>query len=169
MGVFIWHQWAQYVAIFASIYTVWAGIWGLFFRKFFWDFVSGTLMPGPNNSVNGLPCADANPCGIIPSKSDSIFIELIVTAPIIQIFAIIFGITHLILELLPAIRSMSIYRSFPLRIVTYTLQASLAVLFYQGTNGAVYTFTAVIGFVVAQVKGEIVEEAQQQRGGEGKA
>jgi len=167
MGIFIWHQWAQYVAIFASIYTVWAGIWGLFFRKFFWDFVNGTLMPGPNNAFNGLPCADANPCGIVPAKSDSIFITLIVTAPIIQLLAMTLGITHLLLELLPQIRQYAIYRSFVLRIVTYTLQTFFAVLFYQGVNGAIYTFVAVIGFTVAQMRGEIVEEAREQRGRSG--
>jgi len=171
MGAFIWHQWAQYVAIFASVYTVWASVWGLFFRKFFWDFVAGTLQPGPTNS-NGLPCADANPCGIVPAKGDQIFISLIVNAPIIQIIALVFGITHLFLELTPQIRHMSIYRSFPLRIVTYTLQAFFAVLFYQGTNGAIYTTTAVVGFIVAQIKGEIMvdvleERAKAARGGAG--
>jgi len=164
MGVFIWHQWAQYVAIFASIYTLWAGIWGIFFRKFFWDFVNGSFMPGPTNAFNGRPCFDNNPCGIIPAKSDSIFITLIVTAPIIQIISIVFAITHLFLELAPQIRRFGVYRSWAMRIVTYTLQTFFAVLFYQGTNGALYSFVAVIGFTMAQIKGEIVEEAQAQRG-----
>lgn len=167
MGIFLWHQWAQYVGIFASVYTVWAGIWGLFFRKFFWDFVQGTLMPGPTNAFNGLPCADENPCGIIPAKSVSIFITLIVTVPIIQLLAIFFGLTHLMLECLPQVRQYSLYRSFALRIVTYTLQTFFAVLFYQGTNGAIYSFVAVIGFTVAQMRGEIVEEAREQRGRSG--
>jgi hypothetical protein len=87
MGEFIWHQWAQYVAIFASICqcsintsyrlrlppiptpffvdTAWAAIWGIFFRKFFWDFVNGQLMPGPLNEFNGRPCALDNQCGIV--------------------------------------------------------------------------------------------------------
>jgi vacuolar-type H+-ATPase subunit I/STV1 len=164
MGVFIWHQWAQFVGIFASIYTIWAGIWGIFFRKFFWDFVNGTVMPGPNNANNGRPCFDNNPCGIIPAKSDSIFITLIVTAPIIQIISIAFGITHLFVELAPQIRKYRVYRSWAARIVTYTLQSFFAVLFYQGTNGALYSFVAVIGFTVAQFKGEVIEEAKQQRG-----
>lgn len=163
MGIFLWHQWAQYVGIFASVYTVWAGIWGIFFRKFFWDFVNGTLMPGPTN-VDGRPCFDDNPCGIVPAKSDAIFITLIVKAPIIQIIAIIFGITHLIIELAPQVRKLAIYRSWAIRIVTYTLQTFFAVLFYQGTNGAIYSFVAVIGFTVAQMRGEIAEEARIQRG-----
>jgi len=124
-------------------------------------------MPGPNNAFNGLPCADANPCGIIPAKSDSIFITLIVKAPIIQLLAIFFALSHLMLELVPHIRQYAVYRSFVLRIVTYTLQTFFAVLFYQGTNGALYTFVAVIGFVMAQIRGEIVEEARIQRGRSG--
>jgi len=163
MGEFIWHQWAQYVAIFASIYVLWAGTWGIFYRKFFWDFVQGTFMPGPVN-FDGRPCALDNPCGIVPAKADSIFITLIVTAPIIQLLSLLFGITHLTLELLPHARKHAVYRSFVLRIVTYTLQAFLSVLYYQGTNGALYSFVAVLGFGVAQCKGEIVEEAKEQRG-----
>ena len=71
------------------------------------------------------------------------------------------------LELLPHVRQYAIYRSFALRIVTYTLQTFFAVLFYQGTNGALYTFVAVIGFTMAQIRGEIVEEARVQRGSSG--
>jgi hypothetical protein len=48
--------------------------------------------------------------------------------------------------------------------VTYTLQTFVTVLYYQGTNGALYSFVAVLGFVVAQCKGEMVEEAKEQRG-----
>jgi hypothetical protein len=51
-----------------------------------------------------------------------------------------------------------------LRIVTYTMQTFFTVLFYQGTNGAIYSFVAVIGFTAAQMRGEIVEEAKEQRG-----
>jgi len=168
MGEFIWHQWAQYVAIFACIYTVWAGIWGVLYRKFFWDFVQGTFMPGPTN-FDGLPCALNNPCGIVPAKSDSIFISLIVTTPILQLLSILFALTHLTLELLPHVRKLAVYRSFVLRIVTYTLQTFVTVLYYQGTNGALYSFVAVIGFTVAQFKGEMIQEAKEQRGrgGEG--
>jgi len=66
-----------------------------------------------------------------PAKSDSIFITLIVTAPIIQIISIAFGITHLFVELAPQIRKYRVYRSWAARIVTYTLQSFFAVLFYQ--------------------------------------
>lgn len=99
-----------------------------------------------------------------PAKQDQLFINLIVNAPVIQIMAMMFGIAHLFLELLPQIRTTSIYRSFPLRIVTYTLQALFTVMFYQGTNGAIYSATAVVGYIMATAKGEVVEEAKEQRG-----
>jgi len=169
MGVFIWHEWARYVGIFASVYTVWASIWGIFFRKFFWDFVNGTLQPGPLNT-NGIPCFDDNPCGIVPAPGDAIFITMIVKAPVIQIVSLLFGLAHLGLELLPFLKKSGIYRSFVLRVVTYTLQTVFAVLFYQGVNGALYSFTAMIGFLVAQMKGEIWADVRESRGrGGGKA
>jgi hypothetical protein len=54
-----------------------------------------------------------------------------VTAPIIQIFSLLFAITHLALELLPYARQFAVYRSFVLRIVTYTMQTFVTVLYYQ--------------------------------------
>jgi len=169
MGAFIWHQWARYPAIFASVYTVWAAIWGIFYRKFFWDFVNGTNMPGPTNTFTGLKCSYVNPCGIVPASQDAVFEDIIVRAPIVQIIALVFGLSHLLLELLPQIKMSAAYRSFVLRAVTLTLQAFFAVLFYQGTNGAVYSLVAVVGFVIAQVKGEEWEEVKQNRGKGGKA
>ena len=68
MGKLIWHEYSRLVAITASVCecipyhaelffypvnrlysrgilidTFWAGFWGLIWRKFFWDFVGGTM------------------------------------------------------------------------------------------------------------------------------
>ncbi len=59
MGNLVWHDLARFISISASICAypllydarnnlpladaVWSGFHGLFFRKFFWDFVGGTL------------------------------------------------------------------------------------------------------------------------------
>ena len=58
MGNMIWHEYARFTCITASVCksftnpldpsdgskdAVWAGYWGIFYRKFFWDFVDGTL------------------------------------------------------------------------------------------------------------------------------
>lgn len=93
MGKFIWHEWARFVNIFASVCAflslpgpissvavltpsrplvppkpvdvVWAGIWGCLFPKFFWDFVRGTLLTADAAKALGRDCTDSNPCGIV--------------------------------------------------------------------------------------------------------
>ncbi|KAF8520474.1 ATP adenylyltransferase-domain-containing protein [Hysterangium stoloniferum] len=117
MGAFLWHEWAHFVTITSSVYTIWAGFWGLVYRKFFWDFVNGTLR---------------NPGGLQPANSDKIFVHIIVLLPIIQILAMITGFIILALELpLPALKTTSIYRSWAIRIVLLGLQTFLTILFYQ--------------------------------------
>jgi hypothetical protein len=67
-----------------------------------------------------------------PANSDKIFITLIVDIPIIPIFAMVFGFLNLLMELpYSPLRSMSIFRSFAVRIVFLLIQAILAILFYQ--------------------------------------
>lgn len=72
MGKFIWHDYARLTAITATICksnalilfpntqrlsdAVWASFFGLIYRKFFWDFVGGTLRdPGGLQCVYFLP------------------------------------------------------------------------------------------------------------------
>jgi len=60
MGKLIWHELSRYISLTASICAsypvvwrkssyrtltdaIWASFWGFFFRKFFWDFIGGTL------------------------------------------------------------------------------------------------------------------------------
>jgi len=167
MGKFIWHQWAQFVNIFASVYVIWAAFWGFFFPKFFWDFVRGTEFTKDMATALNVTCTDATPCGIVPSPQDAVFITIIVKAPVIQIFALLFGLTHLVIELVPYVRKTTIYRSLPLKVVTLLLQTFLSVLFYQGINGALYSLIAAIGYGVAIAKGEEMEVAKQNRGGKG--
>jgi len=131
MGKFVWYQWAQLVNIFASIYVILAGFWGCFFPKFFWDFVRGSEFTQEMAAVVGRTCTDDMPCGIIPSPKDAVFVNIIVKMPILQVFSIFFGLTHLVIELVPPIKKTAIYRSLPLKAVTLTLQAFLAGLYYE--------------------------------------
>ncbi|KAG8701077.1 hypothetical protein FRC09_002523 [Ceratobasidium sp. 395] len=128
MGVFFWHQWARLVALTAGIYGVWAGFWGILFRKFFWDFIGGVLFAPPKGAAN--PFSG----GMIPAKSAAPFIAIIVTIPLVQIVTIIMALTLALLE---------------------------------GTNVALYSLTAAIGYIRAQMKGELMEEAKENRGKEG--
>ena len=66
-----------------------------------------------------------------PSPQDAFFINVIVKAPVIQVLAMVFGVTHLVIELVPYVQKTSIYRSFPLKVVTLLLQTFLSCLFYQ--------------------------------------
>ena len=57
--------------------------------------------------------------------------NVIVKAPVIQVLAMVFGVTHLVIELVPYVQKTSIYRSLPLKVVTLLLQTFLSCLFYQ--------------------------------------
>jgi len=158
MGVFIWHEWARLVSLTAGIYGVWAGGWGIFFRKFFWDFIGGRLVA---------PAKGADPFsgGMIVAKSAAPFIAIIVTIPLIQILTIVMSIVLVLLEFpLPIMKKLPIYRSLVFRIVWLLMLAGTSVLFYQGTNVALYSLTAAIGYTRAQLKGEIMVEAKENRG-----
>jgi len=168
MGNFIWHMWAQYVSIFACVYTAWAGFWGILFRKFFWDFVDGTLTGKPAE-FTGLRCDIDLACGIIPSAAAQPFIMMIVTMPVAQIMAIIIAIGLFCLEYLPALEKLSIYRSFMFKGFILCIQTFFAVLFYQGTNGAIYSFIAALGYFMASIKGEELKVAKDNRGRGGEA
>ncbi|KAG9103399.1 hypothetical protein FRC06_011038 [Ceratobasidium sp. 370] len=92
MGVFLWHQWARLVSLTAGIYGMWAGFWGILFRKFFWDFIGGQLVappPGAANPFSG---------GMITAKSAAPFVAIIVTVPVLQILTIIMSLVLTLLE-----------------------------------------------------------------------
>lgn len=88
----------------------------------------------------------------------------------------------------PMMKKLPIYRSHVFRIVWLLILAFISVLVYQvnllfsdylphiltavlsqGTNVALYSLTAAIGYTRAQMKGEIMEEAKENRGATGKA
>jgi len=68
MGKFIWSQWGRLVALVAGAWQFWGALWGIFYRKYFWDFLGGKL----------------GPTGTIAPGFAAPFIQLIVTAPVIQ-------------------------------------------------------------------------------------
>ncbi|KAJ7072061.1 hypothetical protein C8F01DRAFT_1044428 [Mycena amicta] len=155
MGNLIWHEYARYVSITASAYAVWCSFFALFYRKFFWDFVAGTLR---------------DPGGLQPAPSSAIFITLIVKAPVIPIMAAIVALINLSIENpLPLLKGSSIQRSLVLRIVILVFQVLFTVLFYQGTNAALWSLIAIFCYVRALALGEKMEEAKDNRGKGGRA
>jgi len=150
MGKLIWHEYARLVSISASVYAIWASIWGILFRKFFWDFIGGTLR---------------DPGGLQPSPKVAIFIAVIIKIPLIQITTIVSALSILALEYpLPLLRNLAIYRSFVCRIVLLLALAFFTALFYQGTNAALWSLIAIGCYVRALVLGETMAEAKNNTG-----
>jgi len=155
MGNLVWHDLGRFISITASVYAVWSSFWGFYFRKFFWDFVGGTLR---------------DPGGIQPAPGAAVFITLIVKAPIIQILAMILGFSLLAVEWsVPQIKGTAIHRSFVVRIVLLFFQAFLCILYYQGTNASLWSLIAIGCYTRAQLLGEKMEEAKENRGRGGRA
>ncbi|KAG8881401.1 hypothetical protein FRB97_009596 [Tulasnella sp. 331] len=140
--------------MFSSLYLIWAGMWGILYRKFFWDFIGGVRMDTLLHK------------GIVPGKNVSPFLAVIVTRPLIQVFAIVLGSINLMLEFPgPFVKRTRLYRSLIFRTVLLIVQAFLGVLFYQGTNGAISSLVAASAYVKAQTKGERIERSQDEDAG----
>ncbi|KAJ3489038.1 hypothetical protein NLI96_g2403 [Meripilus lineatus] len=117
MGNLIWHEFARYVSLTATTYTIWASFWGMLYRKFFWDFAEGILRA---------------PGGIQPSPKVAFLITLIVKAPIIQIFSMFIGIGIVAIEYpLPFFKDTSVARSFAFKAIMLIVQAVFAIMYYQ--------------------------------------
>jgi len=111
-----------------------------------------------------------NPGGIQPSLNVSVMITLIVKAPVIQIFSLLLGLIMVALEYpAPFLKGTVFHRSLIVRIIMLLVQSVLAILFYQGTNGAIWSLIAMGCYLRAQMLGEKMEEAKQNRGRGGKA
>jgi hypothetical protein len=114
--------------------AVWASFFGLIYRKFFWDFVGGTLRdPGGLQyvPVSVLHSSQIQEC-IRPSPNATLFITIIVKMPIIQIITMLIGFFMIALEFpLPQLKAFAIHRSIVLRIVVLMFQAFFGILFYQ--------------------------------------
>jgi len=155
MGALIWHEWARLVAVTASIYAVWAGMFGLFYRKYFWDFVGGTMR---------------DPGGLQAAPSAAPMIAVIIKLPIVPSMAMVIGLLNIAVNFgAPFLKGTALHRSFHLRVALLTVQFILTILFYQGTNAAIYTLIAMIGYTRAIVRGEILKEARENRGKTGAA
>ncbi|EJD03113.1 uncharacterized protein FOMMEDRAFT_140848 [Fomitiporia mediterranea MF3/22] len=155
MGNLIWHEWARLISLTGAIYAVWAGYWGIFYRKFFWDFVGGTLR---------------DPGGMQAPKSAGFFVAIIIHAPVLQVLSVIFGATLIALEWpLPFLKNLTIYRSLVLRPVLLLALSLFTIFFYQGTNAALYSFIAAMAYGRALALGEEMEVAKENRGRGGHA
>jgi len=150
MGKLIWHDYARFVSITATIYGIWASFWGFFYRKFFWDFVGGTLR---------------DPGGLQAPPRAAFFVTVIVKIPLVQIMAMILGFVLLAVEWpLPLLKRTSIYRSLVVRVMLLFFQTFLGVLYYQGTNAALWSLIAIFCYTRAIAKEETMAEAKENKG-----
>ncbi|KAH8107241.1 hypothetical protein BXZ70DRAFT_285546 [Cristinia sonorae] len=155
MGNLIWHEYARLVSLTASVYTIWAAFWGILYRKYFWDFVGGIVR---------------SPGGIQPSPNASVMIAIIVKAPVLQIFALILGLGLVAVEYpAPFLKGTVFQRSLIIKIMMLLVQSIVAILFYQGTNGGLWSMIAMGCYIRAVIKGEKMEVAKENRGRGGKA
>ncbi len=121
-----------------NIDTVWAGYFGLLYRKFFWDFVSGI-----RRNPGGIQCVPIfHPLFVFiqsfplfpprPAKQDAFFIAIMVKAPVIQIISILLGLVVLAFEYpAPFMRGTAAHRNLVTRVVLLTFQIFFAIMFYQ--------------------------------------
>jgi len=150
MGKLVWHEYARLLSITASVYAVWASFWGFFYRKFFWDFIGGTLR---------------DPGGLQPSPNAAVFITLIVKVPAVQILTIALAFFMLAIEYpLPKLKRFAIQRSIVLRVVVLILQASSTLLFYQGTNASLWSLISAGCYIRALVLSEKLEVNREDCG-----
>jgi len=158
MGKFIWHQWARFVSISASIYLIWAAIWGILYRKFFFDFID-----------HGFDTSGPKPIPI-PNPRYGPILEIIVKIPLIQIFALLMALGTLSFELpAPFMKGTVFQRNFTFKAVFLLIQATLAILFYQGTNAFIWSLIAAVAYARAVMVDEVFQEpkvaARGSRGG----
>lgn len=155
MGNLIWHEWARLVAITASIYAVWSGMFGLLYRKYFWDFMGGIMR---------------DPGGYQSPPSAAPMVAVIIKIPLVPIFAMVIGLLNIAVNFpAPFLKGTALHRSFHLRAVLLVVQFIITILFYQGTNAAIYSLVALVGYTRAIIRGEILKEARENRGKTGAA
>ena len=116
--------------------TVWAGYFGLLYRKFFWDFVSGI-----SRNPGGLQCVLIfRPIFVFiqsfplprPANQDAFFIDIMVKVPVIQMISIILGITIVAFEYpAPFLKGTAAHRNLITRVVLLVFQIFFAIMFYQ--------------------------------------
>ncbi|BGO93498.1 hypothetical protein NBRC10512_004721 [Rhodotorula toruloides] len=134
MGALIWHDWARLLALTSGAYVAWAALWGLVYRKYFWDFVGGRL--GPH--------------GIVPPPQAALFEKIIVELPVLQIVNIVNGLVTFSLEWpLPVVKKLKVYGSIKLRLGLYLWSAFVAAVVYQTAFASLFYLTTLLAYARA--------------------
>ena len=116
---------------------MWAGYWGIFYRKFFWDFVNGIL-----RNPGGLQCvADLLVISLLTDtpnhcrapRGAAFFVTIIVKVPLVQILMMLVGAANVALFWpLPIVKQYPIiYNNLIVRIVALFIQILVDIIVYQ--------------------------------------
>ncbi|KAM0790256.1 hypothetical protein ACM66B_005562 [Microbotryomycetes sp. NB124-2] len=139
MGKLVWHELGRYMAITCGLYVIWAGAWGIMYRKFFFDFVGGHL--GPH--------------GLVPSQRLQFFVKTIVDLPVWQIVNIVNGILTLILESpLHLLKATFVHQIHFLRVALYLWAAACAAIVYQTVDASVFYLITCLVYCRSWAHGE---------------
>ncbi|KAI9638775.1 uncharacterized protein MKK02DRAFT_31096 [Dioszegia hungarica] len=150
MGKLIWHQWARLLAMTAAVSSLWA----FFYRKFFWDFVGGTL----------------GPTGLIPNSTAKVFNKVIIDVPLLQLMTLFLSMGTLALEYpLPQVKGTAAYRSHLVRISAYLTAAFTGFLVYQTFDCALYYLIAAMAYTRSMLLKETIGGADGAKRGESAA
>ncbi|BGP26336.1 hypothetical protein JCM10295v2_005284 [Rhodotorula toruloides] len=174
MGALMWHGWARLLALTSgacpSLLTrpnrsnwltfptratdvAWAALWGLFYRKFFWDFVGGRL--GPH--------------GIVPPPQAALFEKLIVKFPVLQCVNIVNGLVTLALEWpLPVVKKLDMYGSINVRLGLYLWSAFVAAFVYQTAFASLFYLVTLLAYARALKFGESILDVKTVEGRRGR-
>ncbi|KAF2429465.1 hypothetical protein EJ08DRAFT_635476 [Tothia fuscella] len=129
MGKLIKNHLARLVVLSAAAYQVAASIEGIFWPKFFWDFLTTNFDPA------------------------------VKPIPVLQTINLVFGLIALAWEWpLKSFAGSALHRSFEARLVLLPLTALAAVLMYQSTNAALYYLVAEAIYFWAFSEGETICE-----------
>lgn len=109
-------------------------------RKYFWDFVGGSL--GPH--------------GIVPPPAANVFVKLIVHVPVFQIVNLINGMLTIVLEwpLIATLSRHKLYRSHWLRVGFYVWAALVASFVYQTVMGTIFYLITTLAYTNSLRLGE---------------
>ncbi|KAK1923476.1 hypothetical protein DB88DRAFT_491375 [Papiliotrema laurentii] len=150
MGDLIWCDWGRLCAITSAIYMLWASFWAFFYRKFFWDFIGGTL----------------GPAGIIPGTNTKGFVLIVVKIPLLQIFTLLIALLTILLELpVPLYENSALHRDIAVRLALYFAAAFVGVMVYQSVDCSLYYLITSLVYARAMMRGETIGAGLENHSG----
>ncbi|GAA5999188.1 uncharacterized protein JCM10292_001652 [Rhodotorula paludigena] len=153
MGKLVWHDWARLLALAAGAYVAWAAVWACAYRKFFWDFVGGTLSPK----------------GLIPPPAADFFVKVIVDAPILPVINLLNGLFTLAFEWpLPFFVGSKTHNSLVFRVVLHSWCFLAAVPVYQTAFPSLFYLITTLAYLRSLSLGESLKESDKPAGQPGR-